>query len=84
MDKFSVTEEQKAEVIRLYEFIKNKSSKINRSRPQSVASGLTYYWIFNNKKQISLKEFVEEIGLSELTVARIAKEISTIIENGVE
>ena len=83
MDKFSATEEQKAQVIGLYEIIKNKSSKINRSRPQSVASGLTYYWICNNKKQISLKEFVDEIGLSELTVARIAKEISSIIESGV-
>lgn len=82
MDKFSVTEDQKAEVIRLYEIIKNKSSKINRSRPQSVASGLTYYWICTNKKQISLKEFVEEIGLSELTVSRIAKEIAGIIEGG--
>lgn len=81
MDKFSVTEEQKAEVVRLYTVIKNKSSKINRSRPQSVASGLTYYWICNNKKQISLKEFVEEVGLSELTVARIAKEIASIIDN---
>jgi len=82
MDKFSATDEQKAEVIELYETIKNRSSKINRSRPQSVASGLTYYWICNNKKQISLKEFVEEIGLSELTVARIAKEISSIIDSG--
>jgi transcription initiation factor TFIIIB Brf1 subunit/transcription initiation factor TFIIB len=81
MDKFSATPEQKAEVINLYELIKDKSSKINRARPQSVASGLTYYWIRNNRKNITLKEFVEEIGLSELTVDRISKEITFIIES---
>ena len=81
MDRFSATPEQKSEVIALYEKIKDRSSKINRSRPQSVASGLTYYWICNSKKRITLKEFVDEIGLSELTVIRIAKEIATIIND---
>ena len=80
MDKFSATQEQKIEVARLYELIKDRSSKINRARPQSVASGLTYYWICNNNKKITLKEFVQEIGLSELTVDRISKEIALIIE----
>ena len=81
MDRFSATPEQKAEVVALYERIKNKSSKINRSRPQSVASGLAYYWICNNRKNsIGIKKFVGEIGLSELTVIRIAKEISMIID----
>lgn len=79
MDSFSATDEQKAEVSRLYELVRNKSSKINRARPQSVASGLTYYWICNNNKKISLKEFVDKIGLSELTIVRTAKEISNII-----
>lgn len=83
MDKFSATPEQKAEVIHMYDLIKDKSSKINRARPQSVASGLTYYWIRNNRKNITLKEFVEEIGLSELTVARISKEIASIIDSSI-
>ena len=83
MDRFSATDEQKAEVSELYDKIKNKSSKINRARPQSVASGLTYYWICNKNKKISLKEFVDKSGLSELTVVRLAKEISNII-NGTE
>lgn len=81
MDRFSATPEQKAEVIKLYEMIKNKSSKINRSRPQSVASSLTYYWICNNKSHINLKKFANEIGLSELTIVRLTKEITLIIES---
>ena len=79
MDKFSATQEQKAEVIALYEQIKNKSSKLNRSRPQSVAAGLTYYWICKNKKDISIKDFTNNVNLSELTVTKIYKAIEEIL-----
>ena len=79
MNKFSATEQQKQEVIALYEKIKNKSSKINRSRPQSIAAGLTYYWICEKKKAISMEEFASKVNLSELTIARISKEISTFL-----
>jgi translation initiation factor 2B subunit (eIF-2B alpha/beta/delta family) len=80
MNKFSATENQKLEVVSLYEQIKNKSSKINRSRPQSIAAGLTYFWICNKNKQVSMKEFTDKVNLSELTISRISKEISSILE----
>lgn len=80
MNKFMATEEQKKEVVDLYEQIKNKSSKINRARPQSIAAGLTFYWININHKNISIKEFIEKVNLSELTITRISKEISAILE----
>jgi transcription initiation factor TFIIIB Brf1 subunit/transcription initiation factor TFIIB len=54
MDKFSATPEQKKEVISMYEKVQNKSSKLNRARPQSVAGMifniLTIYkqYIYNN------------------------------------
>lgn len=79
MKRFSATENHKKEVKNLYEKIKNKSSRLNRSRPQSVASGLVYYWICLKKKDISLKEFTQKVDLSELTVNRIAKEISEVL-----
>lgn len=79
MDKFSATVEQKEDVKKLYELIKNKSSKLNRSRPQSVSSGLIYYWICNQKKDISLKQFTKKVELSELTVNKIAKEIAEVL-----
>jgi transcription initiation factor TFIIIB Brf1 subunit/transcription initiation factor TFIIB len=81
MNKFGASDEQKGEVIQLYEKIKNKSSKINRSRPQSIAAGLTYYWICENNKRINIKEFTEKVKLSELTITRIAKEISSICKS---
>jgi transcription initiation factor TFIIIB Brf1 subunit/transcription initiation factor TFIIB len=79
MDKFKASNEQKKEVIDLYNKIKNKSSKINRARPQSIASGLTYFWISLKDIDISLKDFAKKVELSELTISKIAKEISDIL-----
>lgn len=80
MNSFKATDEQKNQVMELYEKIKNKSSKLNRSRPQSVASGLIYYWIKMMNVLINLKDFAEQTKLSELTIVNIAKEISVILE----
>jgi transcription initiation factor TFIIIB Brf1 subunit/transcription initiation factor TFIIB len=79
MEKFSATEDQKKEVIELYNKIKNKSSKLNRSRPQSVASGLVYFWVCMTKKDISLKQFTKKVSLSELTINKISKEIEYLV-----
>ena len=81
MDKFSASKEQKEEVIELYNQIKNKSSRLNRSRPKSVASSLVYYWICKTNKKITLKQFIKKVELSELTINKISKEISDVIES---
>ena len=79
MDKFNATDEQKKEVTDLYTRIKNRSSKINRSRPQSVSAGLIWFWICMKGLEINLKDFAQKTGLSELTITKISKEISTIL-----
>ena len=79
MDKFDATKDQKSEVIKLYTKIKNKSSKINRSRPQSVSAALIYYWISYKNIDICLKDFAKRVELSELTIVKISKEISEIL-----
>lgn len=79
MDKFNATQEHKEEVCELYNKIKNRSSKINRSRPQSVSAGLIWFWICMKGLEINLKEFAEKAGLSELTISKISKEISAIL-----
>ena len=81
MEKFQATPAQVGEVIDLYNKIKNKDTKLNRARPQSVAAGLTYYWILLNKKDISLKKFTKRVALSELTIGKMAKIISEILGN---
>jgi len=80
MDKFNATPEQKQEVKVLYEKIKNKSSKINRSRPQSIASGLLFFFICSKGIDVSLKEFASKIELSELTISKVAKEVSEVLK----
>jgi transcription initiation factor TFIIIB Brf1 subunit/transcription initiation factor TFIIB len=81
MDKFSATPEQKQEVVTIYNQIKNKSSRLNRSRPQSVACGLIFYWIKNQQKDITIKQFTKKVNLSELTINKIATEIEEVINN---
>ncbi len=81
MDKFKATIEQKQEVIQLYNRIKNKSSRLNRSRPQSTAAAMVYYWIKYKNKEISIKEFTSKINLSELTINKLVEEIKKIIKD---
>lgn len=69
----------KNEILELYERIKNKSSNINRSRPQSVAAGLIFYWICKNNIPLTIKEFAKKTNLSELTIQKNVKEIKKVL-----
>lgn len=79
MEKFHATEEHIKEVVEIYNKIKNKSSRINRSRPLSISSSVIWFWICKTKRDISLKEFTSKINLSDLTVTKLAKEIGRIL-----
>jgi len=80
MIKFDATNEQIADVIQLYESIKGKSSILNRSRPQSTASGVIFFYKKLTGRPIGMKEFVQKVQLSELTVNKISREVSRIYE----
>jgi transcription initiation factor TFIIIB Brf1 subunit/transcription initiation factor TFIIB len=78
---FNHNEEDIKTIKELFDKIKNKSSIINRSRPQSVASSLIYYH-FSKKlgsNNFSIKDFIKKIKLSELTINKISKEIKRIL-----
>jgi transcription initiation factor TFIIIB Brf1 subunit/transcription initiation factor TFIIB len=79
LSKFSMLDEQKKDVYKIYERIKNKSSKLNRARPQSVASAVIYYWIITNNININIKDFAEITKLSELTITKNTREVQNII-----
>lgn len=80
MNKFYATPIHVEEALHMYIFVKNKSSLLNRSRPQSVASGLVRYYIMNKNPEITMEYFKSRISLSEITINRIAKEIKNIID----
>jgi transcription initiation factor TFIIIB Brf1 subunit/transcription initiation factor TFIIB len=78
LENFQITEQNQAEIVDLYHQIRNRSTAINRSRPQSVASGVIWYWVKLNQKQLNIKDFVKRVVLSELTVIKMAKEVGRI------
>jgi hypothetical protein len=79
MSKFLSTTEQQDEVCKIYESIFNRSSKLNRARPQSVASAVIYYWICLNSVKITLAEFASITNLSELTIKKNKNEVERVI-----
>ena len=81
MTNLQASNEDIVRVIELYSKIHKKSEVINRARPQSVASGLIRYYILKNNKNISINDFVDIVKISELTVNRMVKEISRILDN---
>jgi transcription initiation factor TFIIIB Brf1 subunit/transcription initiation factor TFIIB len=78
MSRFNATKKEIEEVTAMCEELKNRSRILNRARPQSVASGLIYFYCRLKNKDISMQKFIEEADLSELTVRKIATEIKTI------
>ena len=81
MQKFHATPHHIDEVLHIYQCIRDKSSLLNRSRPQSVACGLVRFYIARKNPDISMDFFRTKIRLSELTISRIVKEIGQILEN---
>lgn len=79
MDKFGASVTHKTQAIDIYNRTKNKSSKLNRARPQSVAAGVTYYWICREKIELTLKDFSKHADLSPLTINKIANEVANVI-----
>ena len=79
MEQFKASTNQIEEVINIYNKIENKSIKINRSRPSSIASSLVFYWIHENKIKITLCEFSKKVNMSNLTIQKLLKEIRQIL-----
>jgi transcription initiation factor TFIIIB Brf1 subunit/transcription initiation factor TFIIB len=77
--KFNGTEQQKQDVRDLYARVKNRSSKLNRARPQSVAAGIVWHWIQSHDKLVTLKQFAQTVELSELTIGKISKEVNLVL-----
>lgn len=80
MEKFNARDAHKHEVVAIFERVQNRSSSLNRARPQSVAAGITYYWIVKNEINIPIKDFAKRAELSELTILKITKEITQLMK----
>lgn len=81
MKKFSAKQTDIDIVIDLHKRIHKKSEILNRARPQSVASGIIRYYILKYNKNIPMEDFISTVGISELTINRIVREINKIIDS---
>lgn len=81
MDKFELVQEEREEILSYFARIKNRSTMINRSRPQSVASALIYYYLCKKKgsNNVNMNDFIQKVSLSELTILKIYKEIERVL-----
>jgi transcription initiation factor TFIIIB Brf1 subunit/transcription initiation factor TFIIB len=70
-------------VVALYDKIRCKSSLLHRSNPQSVISGTIFFYFQKIGGSISCADFSSKVGLSELTIMKIVKEIVSILETKV-
>lgn len=80
MSKFKAKKEHIDLVIELYTIIKDKSLIINRSNPQSTATGIVYYYLRKNKCKVNPGDFGKASNLSEGIIIKIAKEVSRLLE----
>lgn len=67
------------EVMILLQSIKNRSSLINRSRPQSVICSLLYYYLTKTLYvTIPIEEYAKKIDLSSMTIQKLSKEFDRL------
>lgn len=79
MSKFNTNEYHINKVNELYDMIKDKSKLLNRSNPQSVISGLIFYYFKLIGGNITSIKFSKIVNLSDITVTKISKNISDIL-----
>lgn len=79
MKEITSKQEHVDEVIKLSELTLNRSSKINRARPQSVAASLIYLWIMKNNINITMDDLTSITNLSHLTITKNTKELERIL-----
>jgi len=78
-EKFQMKKEHIDNILKLYKTLENKCNSINTSTPQSVSSGLVYYYLTTLSAPVTAKKFGEEVKLSEITITKIKEEIQNIL-----
>lgn len=80
MEKFNLSEKHIQFVIKLFTKICSRSTFINRSNPDSIAAGLSYFVLKYINYPVSLSDFSKRVGLSDITIHKISKKIKDVIE----
>ncbi len=76
---FSASQEHVDQVMQLYLKVKDRSNALNRSNPRSTVAGLIFYYCRSIGKNVPCGKFAAKVGLSMITIYRIAKIIAEIL-----
>ncbi len=79
METFNCKQEHIQAALKLYAQVKDKTTLFNSSNPQSVSSGLVYYYFKKINADIPGSTFGKAVGLSEITITKIASRIDEIL-----
>ncbi len=79
METFNCKQEHIQAALKLYSQVKDKTTLFNSSNPQSVSSGLVYYYFKKINADIPGSTFGKAVGLSEITITKIASRIDEIL-----
>jgi len=79
LSKFDTDPSQRKAIIDLYYKVKNRSSALNSSKPQSIAASVIWTYCIQHNRKIDIAEFTKKVNLSEPTILRISKEILKIL-----
>lgn len=80
LSKFNADKSHEENIKKIYNLLEAKDiSKINGSNPKSISAGLVYYYLININKCIDPDTFSKIVGLSKITILKISKFISNIV-----
>ena len=82
MQLFGASEAHVIEALEILQAIKGKSTMLSRSRPQSLAASVVFFWIIVNQQPIRMELFKRHTQISPTTIARYCAEISSVTGNG--
>lgn len=79
MNYFISSERNVAEALEVLHSVRDRTPLLARSRPQSLAASVVYYWIVSTNRGISLEDFRAYVNLSSATILRIQNEIAMVL-----
>jgi len=80
--------EHYAHIYKLAKYLDNSSTILNHSNPRSVASSVIFLYLcmfpkLKSKLKLSRSTFAKKVGLSEITITKLTKEASQVINENI-
>jgi len=79
LSKWKVSESSLKEIGDIYAEVEANSDINERSRPNSIAAGLIYYYMLRTGRGCKLQEFAKTVGIQENTIKKVACNISKVL-----